>query len=193
MKRKTLIVAVAIVVALAATLAATTTLAKKPLLTQETVVWELTKMEVVDPGRVIPLDEGQFTQGYTLVAKARSKGGNLVPEGQFVLKLDAFSPYADMPGQKAGLWYIRGEWTITRKNALPESAKARHSPDVVQGTIQTELTFNPLEAQQDWSALATLPMSTAAGQWGRGKGSFSMYGQSAGDLVLDATLWPSGQ
>jgi hypothetical protein len=193
MKRRTVYIVVAIAVALAAMLVATTSLAKRPPLTQEAVAWDLANVEVVDAGQVITLDEGVMTKGYTLVARARSTGGNVVPEGQLVLKLDAFSPFADMPGQQAGLWYIRGDWSITRKNAPPESANARHSPDVVKGKIQAELGFNPAEEAGNWSALATLPMSTAAGRWGRGQGTFSLDGQGAGALILDATLWPASR
>jgi len=42
--------------------------------------------------------------------------------------LSSFSPAADMPGQKAGTWYVQGKWSITNEKASAAEKKARHSP-----------------------------------------------------------------
>jgi hypothetical protein len=191
MKRVVPVAVVAIAVALAAVLATATTQAKNPVITQELATWELDKLEVVSPGEVLDLEEGTFIRGYALQAKARAAGGNLVPEGTFSATMDVFSPSRDMPGQTAGMWYVQGHWTITRKDAPVESTKARHSPDVVKGDLRAELQFNPIDAQVNWTALAGLPMSPAAGRWGRGQGSIGFDVRGTGSLSLDVALWPA--
>ncbi len=185
--KKILLIAIPVLVLL---LISASALAAKPNISSDVVVWELTKTVVVDPGQTVTMEEGILTTGYTVEAKARSKGGNLVPEGTFRLTFDVFAPSHDLPPQKAGMWYVVGSWTITKKDASPESTKLRHSPDVVRGRIKTELPFNPLEGQKNWSALASLPMSPAAGRWGRGAGSLALNARLEGELFLDLKLWP---
>jgi len=165
----------------------------KKVTTSEEVVWELTKAEVVDPGQTILTEQGTLVEGYTIEAKAKAKNNNVVPEGQLRLTMSLFSPNRDLPGQQAGHWYAQGKWTITKQNYDPEKVKVRHNPDVMGGDLQTELTFNPLEGQQNWSAKARLPMSLAVGRWSKGDGSFSFNGQLEGDLFLAFELWPEVQ
>jgi len=165
----------------------------KKVTTAEEVVWELTKVEVVDSGQTLTSSEGTWISDYTIEAKAKAKNNNVVPEGQFRMTLSLFSPNGDMPGQKAGLWYVQGKWTITKQNYDPATVKVRHNPDVMGGDLMAELTFNPLESQQNWSAAARLPMSLAVGRWSKGDGSFSFNGQLEGDLFLALELWPEVQ
>lgn len=193
MKRKAVFIVIAIAVALAALLVATTALAKRLPLTQQVVGWRLTGVRVTNPGQVIAMDEGQFIQGLVLEATATWPGNELVAEGTFRLTYDVFTPSRDLLAQKAGANYVQGSWTITRKGASLESAAARHSPDVVSGTIQAELSFNPALVERNWSALATLPMSPAAGRWAKGKGSFSLDGRGGGELLLGTIQWPEIQ
>jgi hypothetical protein len=184
--------------ALLITLVSATALAEaspsaKKVTTSEEVVWELTKTEVVDPGQTLTSSEGTLITGYVIEAKAKAKNNNVVPEGQLRLTMSLFSPNEDMLGQKAGLWYVQGKWTITKKDYDPATVKVRHNPDVMEGDLQTELTFNPRESQQNWSAAARLPMSLAVGRWSKGDGSFSFNGQLEGDLFLALELWPEVQ
>ena len=164
--------------------------AKPPVTVNNQVIWELKKAVIVSTGTTQDTPEGVFIQGVVVEAMAKTKSGKTIPEGTFRLSFDLFRPNMDMPGQKAGFWYVVGSWTISKKDAAPESLKARHSPDIVQGSIKAELTFNPLESPGNWSALASLPMSPAAERWSRGKGSLSLNAAFTGDLYLDLEVWP---
>ncbi len=149
----------------ASALAASPLIQRVPIV-NETVIWQLTDVQVVNRGQTVATQEGILTTGYTVEATARSKEGNLVPEGKFQLTLTAFSPHRDMPGQRAGRWYIQGDWVITDVNANEneEEAKARHSPAIVKGALLADLTFNPATEPGAFTAWSRLPMSLAGGQ-----------------------------
>lgn len=174
--------------------------AARPVITDDVVIWDLTQTVVVSAGQTItiPADNSGFpggvlTEGYVLESKAKSKSGKLVPEGTFRLTLSAFTPARDYGEQKAGIWYVQGEWTVIDKNADadPEAKKSRHNRYKVEGRIQTELLFNPAERMAGWSSEAMVPMSIAAGQWARGSnGVLTLNSQLEGDLYLTLKLWP---
>lgn len=176
--------------------------AKGPLVEEGVVLWKLTKATVVDPGEtaLVPADPqtgfpgGILVTGYTMEAKARSNSGKLVPDGTFQLILSAFKPNADYIGQKEGIWYVQGTWTIVDKRANKNAEKRRHDTYTVEGRIQTELPINPAEGLGGWSSEATVPMSLAAGQWAQGSNGVLTWGtQGKGDLYLTLKLWPSLQ
>jgi hypothetical protein len=181
---------IAVIGVLLLTLISASALAKKPLTDQEMVIWALTKTEVVDPGKTTQMDEGVFIQGYTLEAKARSKGGNVVPEGTFHLTMDAFSPESDMPGQLTGFWYVQGHWTITKKNADPNTLKVKHNPDKAEGILVAEVPFNPTMGAGNWTGRAVMQMALAAGRWSRGEGTLTFGENLEGDLFLPLERWP---
>jgi hypothetical protein len=171
-------------------LVSATALALKTPVTQDNIIWELSKTQVIDRGQTISIKQGTLTTGYAIEAKAKAKTGDLLAEGTFRLTLTAFKPKKDMPGQKAGYWYVQGDWTVTKKDADPASVKVRHNPDVVAGAIKAQLTFNPATQRANWTALAVLPMSLASSQWGRGEGSLTLNAAYEGDLYLHLNLWP---
>jgi hypothetical protein len=168
----------------------------------DTVVWELTQTRVVAAGQtgILPADPetgfpgGTMITDCTLEAKAKAKSGYLVPEGTFQLTFSAFRPKADMPPQKAGLWYVQGQWTIVDKHADSRSLQARHNPFTVTGRIHAALPFNPARGQGKWSAGVTVPMALIAGQWARGsEGSLTFDDKLEGDLYLALKLWSANQ
>ncbi len=177
----------------ATALAATPRMNRAPVIHDETVIWELSKARVVDPGRTYAMGEGTMTEGFVIEAKAKAKHNNVVPEGRFQLTLSAFAPNRDMPGQKAGTWYVQGKWVITKAGADPNVLKARHNPAKVEGTVSAELGFNPTTSPDKWSGKARIPMSLAAGQWAKGEGALSLDGNFEGDLFLPLELWAKGQ
>lgn len=166
--------------------------AKKPV-NPGMVIWNLTKIKMIDPGVTTIGKQGTFIDGYTLEAQAKAKKnkGKIFPNGTFRLTLSLFSPAYDMPGQKAGLWYMQGEWSIVTTGAKPEDTKERHNAVTTSGKIKAELDFNPTEENAEWTALASLPMSTINGQWGRGEGTLSLNKKGSGDLFLNLELWPA--
>lgn len=190
MNKKILIIILMLV--LMATLVAGSALAKKPYIEQDFVIWDLSKAEVVQAAVPEENEVGVFLRGFTLEAKAKSQGGNMVPEGVFRLSLDAFSPYADLPasGQKAGYWYVYGTWTITKKNANPEALKFKHNPEVVEGVLVAELPFDPTTGAGNWTGKAVLQTALAAGRWSRGEGSLTFLSDLDGSLFLDLELLP---
>jgi len=177
----------------ASTLAAAPLFKKAPSIVDEMVVWELTKTTVVDPGQTNVDGMGTFVEGYTIEAKAKAKHNNVVPEGSFWLTLTAFSPANDMPGQKAGLWYVQGKWRITKKDADPEALKVRHNSEVIEGSLKAELDFNPATGQGNWTGVAWVPMSLAAGNWAKGEGTLTFDGNLEGDLFLPLEIWSKSE
>ncbi|MFN2278607.1 MAG: hypothetical protein ACK2UR_13405 [Candidatus Promineifilaceae bacterium] len=191
MYRKLIILLV--LVAVVALLAINSILAKEPVIEQEMVIWEISKAKVVDPGSTVDMAEGQFFTGYTIEAKVKAKNNNVVPEGDFRLTLDAFSPYEDMGKQKAGRWYVQGHWTITKKNADEKELKVKHNPNKAEGTLVAELTDIPMTKKGNWTGKAILPMVLAAGRWSRGDGTLTFGPNLDGDLFLQLDRWPEAK
>jgi len=82
MKKKRILLALTLFL-IAVVLFSGSALAANPVLGQETAVWELTQTRIIDSGNVIYLDDGILIHDVILEAKARARGGNLVPEGSF--------------------------------------------------------------------------------------------------------------
>lgn len=193
-----IVVAVGLLLAITATALAAPSAQRGSPWTPDQAAWDLTKLKVVDPGQTLdlPADKetgfpgGTLTSGYILEATAKARGGPLVPSGTFRLTLSAFSPNADMPGQRAGWWSITGDWTLVDQSGNSQALKARHNPFKVAGKVSSELEFNPLVQAGSWSARAVLPMSIAAGRWARGEGVFTLVSNAQGTLQLNLKLWP---
>lgn len=171
----------------------TYTQARRAVVITDDLIWQISDPQVVDPGQTFETEAGTLTSGYIMEAAATAVEGDIMRDGVFRLTMSVFAPAKDLPGQEAGLWYVEGKWTLTRKNANPVTVKVRHNPDLITGNMKAELTFDPLAAPQNWSALAWLPMSPAAGRWAKGDGSLSLNSQFEGDLFLAVELWPEQQ
>jgi hypothetical protein len=175
--------------------------ASRPPITGDTVIWELKQPRVVDPGQTIVLPPDPETgfpggvqiTGYILEAKAKSRQENLIKNGIFRLELSLFKPDADMPGQKAGRWYIQGRWTIAANSAQAATKEKHNKLGFAQGSIITDLEINPIAEPMNWTAYAVLPMSTVDKRWMKGEGVYSVNAAWEGDLFLKLDLWPQGQ
>lgn len=181
-----------VVLVSASTLAAASGIKKAPSITDETVIWELTEATILDLGQTNTDGMGTLTQGYTIEAKAKTKVKdkyNVLPEGNLRLTLSAFSPAQDMPGQKAGFWYVEGKWKLTKKDADPEKLKVRHNSEVIAGSVKAKLDFNPATGQGNWTGVAWVPMSLAAGKWSKGEGTLTLDQNLNGDLFLPLEIW----
>jgi hypothetical protein len=142
--------------------------------------WELEGATVANPGKVYKTRQGILISGCVIEASASRLGRAPFEVGIFRLNFTAFSPYQDMPRQKAGFWYVQGDWTITDEAADEQLKKVRHSPAVVRGSLKTRLTFNPLEQSGQVTASVRVPrMAEGAG---RGQGTFQ------GNELFEGTL-----
>lgn len=114
---------------------------------QEVVLgWQLTEARVVDPGVTMTLPQGTLTSRYVLEASATAADPvTPIKKGVFSFELSAFSPRQEMPGQTAGVWYVRGDWRITKSTVTGAEEEARHSPSLVNGSLSVEL---PLQSYQ---------------------------------------------
>lgn len=172
---------------------------ENPNIIKQSVVWTLDGATVVAEGISGTMTAspgfpgGSMTDGYVVQANAISNQPDAAFSGELKLMLSVFSPAVDYGEQKAGLWYVRGTWTITRAGAEATVLNIRHNPDVLSGKIQAELPYNPAVAPENWTGLINLPMSQAAGRWARGTGTLSLDAQLNGYLALDANIWPELQ
>jgi hypothetical protein len=153
------------------------------------ITWQITAARVVNPGATASGAQGTVTNGYEIEAEAGSEGAAPIPKGTFRLTLSIFSPGQDQPGQKAGLWYLRGSWSLADKNLPPQAAKARHSRGVIKGELTGELPFNPALSSGSVHAQVRMPMSPQAGGWGKGRGAFKGNEKFEGQLDLVLERW----
>ena len=148
--------------------------ATTPSIQPTLIGWEISKTVVVSEGSTVSTKEGILTTEYTIQGTARNTTADTpIRKGVFSLTLSVFSPAQDMPGQKAGNWYLQGDWSIVDRQATRESRKARHSPAAVKGKLSATLPFNPVITQGAIETTVNLPMSPGGGRWSSGKGTFA--------------------
>lgn len=158
--------------------------------------WTLSDAQMVEAGETVILPNGTMSTGYTIEATAESTDSAFVTKGTLRVNLTAFSPKKDSRVQKAGIWYVRGEWVLSDIDAPPIS-NPRYTPGVIHGQLQVELPFNPAEGAGDLSATLRLPQTTmepvSAGEGRqpmRGTGILILDDKQGGVLTLDLKLWP---
>lgn len=143
-------------------------------LVEEVFTWQLSNARVVSSPQVGETPEGILITDYIVEAVVASQEEFApVTQGKFRLTATVFSPKADMVGQRAGYWYLRGTWTVTEESTDPKALKARYGPGVVKGSLSAELSFNPLTQVGAVTAQVRLPMLPQGGRWGSGEGIFS--------------------
>ncbi len=158
--------------------------------------WALSEGKVLEMGETIALPNGTMSTGYVLEATAESTDTSLIGKGTLRLDLTAFSPKKDSRAQKAGIWYVRGKWSLSDIDAPPVT-NPRYTPGVFGGQFQVELPFNPVERYGDWSATLRLPQTTmvpVTAEQGRqpmrGTGTLILDDKLSGVLTLELKLWP---
>jgi hypothetical protein len=151
LNRKLLIVAIVALLALAALPAVTAPAAAPPL--QEgapaagAAGMQFTQFAVESKGVSAKIKEGAITTDMFVraVAMAPAKDGTLA-SAHFLLKLTAFQPAQDMPGQKAGRWYVMGLWTLnSQEQPEAQSLVSKRNPHAATGYFKAVLSFNPAE------------------------------------------------
>lgn len=106
--------------------------------------WSISEAYVAHPGRTAVITEGTLQDGFVIKAIVTNPDYPNFTKGILEIQMSAFSPAKDMPGQKAGKWYIHGEWKITDANATAEVTQYRYGPHTFKGVINLELDYNPL-------------------------------------------------
>lgn len=160
--------------------------------------WNLTGATVVNKGQTDTLAEGKFAHDFILEAKATATNpaGSLVPAGTFRLVLSAYSPASDQRGQKKGVWYMHGKWTLTDDNATAPGNRGPRA-GVISGQISAELAFNPVATQKNWTAKVRLPITKIVPvaqadtmQLASGEGVLALGNKYEGKLSLNLRLRP---
>lgn len=160
-------------------------------LTPGEFAWQLTHARVLSPGVTTRVPVGILTDGYVVEAVATATTAETpVALGRFEISVSAFQPARDMPGQKAGVWYVRGNWAVMDEQASDEEKAARHSPSIVRGGLSAELPFNPASTTGTLDAAVSLPASPDGGRWARGDGAFSGSQMFEGEMHISARLLP---
>lgn len=185
--KKLIIITALIIVTVTATATVT---AKKPTISEDIAIWELTKITVVEQGQNVDMQEGDFFTNYVIEARAHQKNGNIIPNGVFRMSLSAFSPYQKIGTQSPGYWYVQGSWTITKDNPNLAAMEAKHNSEVIEGSIVAEVPFNPISDWDNWTGLARLTMTLMAGNWANGEGTLTFNKDNSGSLFLDLAHWP---
>jgi hypothetical protein len=149
------------------------------------VSWQLLDAEVVSQGETLTGSRGILTKGYVVEARAvTSQNDAPVRTGKYTVDVTAFSPATDLPGQKAGAWYVRGTWTLTDLTADKAELKAHHGPGTIKGFIDAELPFNPLTDGGNFDAQVRVPMAPGAAGWAAGNGTFTGNERFEGTLNI---------
>jgi hypothetical protein len=156
--------------------------------------WVLTQSRVVSPGKTVASREGDLTVGYSIEATATATAADApVQRGILRMTVTAFCPAEDMPGQKAGRWYVRGMWSIADPKIALQTTKMRHSASVIKGDMQAELSFNPAVEKGNVEATVRLPMSPTCGRWARGTAIFTGNEKFEGKIEGTLKRWPELQ
>jgi hypothetical protein len=153
--------------------------------------WQLTQARMLKPGATTIDAQGTMTSGYVLEATAKALNPDTpVQNGTFKIELNAFSPSQDMPGQKAGTWYVRGDWQITKRGITAAEQASRHGPSFLNGSLSVELPFNPVTEAGPVNAAVSLSRAPQAGRWASGNGTFNGNEAFEGLIQIDAQIWP---
>lgn len=152
--------------------------------------WTLNNWRVVNAGQTATLAEGVLTTGYMMEAEATNTNGLQTRYANFQLTLTTFQPSQDMPGQKAGTWYVNGVWTLTDLNASAYTKSFRHNPALLEGKLSAELGYDPLTASNGFEATLQIPLSQTGGRWITAAGTLAVNRQTGGTLGLAAAQSP---
>ncbi|MCU0580218.1 MAG: hypothetical protein MUF69_11865 [Desulfobacterota bacterium] len=176
--------------------------------------WDLSKGTLTSSGKANHSSLGRLTYDIVWTAEARAATAETpIPRGTFTATLSCFRPDQDMPGQKAGNWYLQGSWTIAAGGKAPAKTKStarnrargltsdtgdlkkdkgrlRHGPQVARGLLSAELPCEPFKEPGTLNAQLTLTPSPAGGVWRQGQGLFAGNTQFEGAIQLRVAIWP---
>lgn len=165
---------------------------KAELITQSEIGWNITNARVVKVSPTVTSRYGVIVDEYVVSGDATAlSAATPLQKGKIRFMVNLFSPARDMPGQRAGLWYLQGTWTITADDADPELLKIRHNPYVIEGDIKAELANNPLDQPTaELEAKVYILNSMAAGRWTNGYGAYTGTSTFEGSITLNIDMHP---
>jgi len=155
------------------------------------IEWQITGTKVVSPGKVITSKEGKTRMGMKIEGKAITETPDAVfAEGEFSIDITVFKPEGDKPGPGKDRWQLRGNWTITAKDADPATMKARYNPYVLSGALNADLPFDP--ALRSGALEAGVRLQRGGGRpWGGHRASGSFIGNSIFEGKLTTPFIPA--
>lgn len=134
----------------------------------ETTDWRVSSTRIAAPGELKSAREGTLRSGMMIEGRAETTAAAApFAAGTFRIKLSAFSPRTDLPGQKKGRWYLHGDWTIIADDIDPQALKARYSPYTLSGVFNAELREDPLRYKGPLSGDIRLQRAATAARSGR--------------------------
>jgi hypothetical protein len=160
----------------------TSTSAVSPASLAEDHAWTLSDIAMEHPGQTSALADGMIVR-YLLRGSVSTTGGTDTKEGTLQLVVSAFQPNHDMPGQRAGRWYIRGDWSITDSQAPSPMRGQRHRRGELAGTLVSELDANPFAATDAFTLPLQLPMTLTDAGWVLGKGTLTLNDTRGGGAI----------
>lgn len=108
------------------------------------IEWQLSDTKVLSWGTIANGLEGSMRSGIRIEGKAvTTTPGAIFSEGTFSTTLNAFKPSEDMGDQKSGVWYLRGQWSVTAQGADPAILKARYNPYSISGQLTASVPYDP--------------------------------------------------
>lgn len=143
--------------------------------TPAVIQWQLSETKTISWGTLSNGLEGSMRSGIKIEGKAVSATpGAIFSEGKFSTTLNAFKPNEDMGEQKAGVWYLHGQWSVTAQGADPALIKARYNPHSISGMLTAAVPYDPSFATGIMEAEMRLQRAGTKPRTGRmPSGSFS--------------------
>lgn len=157
-------------------------------LTTKVITWKLSRGKVLSKGTTKDVPEGKIVSGCVIEGQAVSANQGIpFSKGKYRVSLTLFSPKRDLPGQKAGTWYLTGDWTITNTAASREDLAARHNSHETGGSFSLDSPFNPLVGKGNLNGSLLLRSNGAQGKVGSvGRGNFAVNQLFEGRLLVPA-------
>lgn len=148
------------------------------------IEWQLSDTRVISWGAARDGVEGRMRTGIRIEGRAMTATpGAIFSEGTFSTTLNAFRPVEDMGDQKAGTWYLRGQWSVTAQGADPAILKARYNPYSISGQLTASVPYDPAFATGAMEAEVRLQRAGTRPRTGR-----MPTGAFAGTTNFEGTL-----
>jgi|GEM_PF-2199311 len=149
------------------------------------MVWEIGDATLLSEGNATEGSQGLLLLGAEIKATATARSANVpIQEGLLTLNFGLFQPSEDMPGQKAGRWYLVGTWRLENATAPEAVRSVRHNPETLTGQLLADLDVNPLVEPSSFVALLRTSAYEAA-KAAIGTGALILNEKFSGQMELN--------